>query len=228
MMALTDLSAAFLIGFMGSLHCVGMCGSISVALASATVVQTNLQRTAFQLLYNTGRIFSYTIAGAGAGLAGSLLGNIQTMGGPSYLRMIAGVMIILLGLYISGWWRALAKLEQLGSHVWRRLSPISRALMPINTPLKAFTLGMIWGWLPCGLVYSALTWSVTAATPLQGATLMACFGLGTLPALLTLGGFSQWYASIAQKPIYRHAAGILLIGLGSITIMQQVRSVGAL
>ncbi len=219
-----DLIAAFAIGFMGSLHCVGMCGGISGALTAA-IAPGQSRRTArllgYQLLYSCGRIFSYACAGFLVGLAGSSLYDRMAPGGPSYLRIFAGLMMILLGFYLSGWWKILSQLERLGAQLWKQIAPLTKRFIPVDHPLKALALGALWGWLPCGLVYSALAWSLGAGDALSGALLMVYFGIGTLPALISIGTFSHFLRDIAQSRGVRIIAALSLIGFGIWTIASQ-------
>lgn len=216
--------AAFTIGFMGSLHCIGMCGGISSALTTAVkpASSTISRQLGYPLLYSTGRIASYSIAGAIAGLLGHQFRELLGGHGPSLLRMFAGVMMILLGLYLSGWWHILNHLERAGARLWKSIAPLTRRLIPIDNPLKALALGMLWGWLPCGLVYSALAWSVGAESPWQGALLMLSFGLGTLPAMLGVGMFSHVLNDWARARANRTFAALLLIGFGLWTLLSQL------
>ena len=233
---LTDITAninfitAFSIGFLGSLHCIGMCGGISGALATAMTPSTSpsstlintLRKLSFQLFYSCGRIGSYMVAGALVGGIGATIDHLSGGHSISMLRILSGVMMILLGFYISGWWMALAKLERIGSVIWKRIRPLTRPLMPVNTAWKAMALGALWGWLPCGLVYSGLTWSMTSGNIIDGALLMLFFGLGTVPAMVGIGFFSSVLADFARSKTTRSIAGILMIIYGSWTIWGNV------
>lgn len=221
--------AAFTIGFMGSLHCIGMCGGISSALTTALRpgASTLTRQLGYPLLYSSGRIASYALAGALAGLLGHQFRDLLGGHGPSALRIFAGVMMVLLGFYLSGWWQVLNQLERLGAKLWKQLAPWTRHLIPVDHPGKALALGMLWGWLPCGLVYSALAWSVGADSPLQGALLMLYFGLGTLPAMLGVGLFSHALNDWARSKSTRTFAALLLIGFGLWTITAQIPGLGS-
>ena len=220
-----DLIAAFAVGFMGSLHCIGMCGGISSALTTAIVPgqsRTFKQQFGYQLLFSVGRISAYSTAGAAIGLAGATLYDQIPSHGPSYLRMLAGIMMILLGLYISGWWKILNQLERIGVRVWKHIAPITRTFIPVDRPHKAVALGFLWGWLPCGLVYSALPWSLGSGGAERGALLMLYFGLGTLPAMLSVGTFSQILTDFARNAGTRMFAALMLMGFGVWTIVSQM------
>lgn len=117
----------------------------------------------YLLSYNIGRILSYSFIG---GLVGSLgyIFKYQFIYAPSVLKLFSGIFLVLLGSYIGGWWRGLVLLEHAGQSIWRHIAPISQKLMPIRSSLGALCYGVIWGWLPCGLVYSTLnrTWILCA------------------------------------------------------------------
>ena len=211
------VGAAFLVGLLGSTHCIGMCGGIVGALTlgiDSPARKSPWRLPAFLLAYNSGRILSYTIAGGITGFLGGQLVRLEwgidfPLGG-----IIAGLFMIALGLYLTGWWRVLTVLEKSGAHLWKRIEPLGRQLLPVNSLIQAFALGMLWGWLPCGLVYAALAWSLTTADAGHGALLMLGFGLGTLPMLLLMGGAAEQLNKFVRSPQVRKIAGLLIIGLG--------------
>lgn len=178
-----SLTAVFLLGFFGGVHCLGMCGGIAAALSFAIPKTDNARRTLLVLFYNVGRIGSYTLIGAFAGLAGSLF----TSDGLPVLRTIAGIILILMGLYLADWWKILSYLERAGAGLWRKLQPLGQRLMPVRTVPAALLFGCLWGWLPCGLVYPALAYGAVQGSWHGSAAVMLAFGLGTLPAVFTGG-----------------------------------------
>lgn len=205
------LLAALAVGILGGVHCLGMCGGIVGAIS----LGHGRRGPGFDLLlaYNLGRMGSYVIAGALAGwLGATLLGGLPA--GQAILQGIAAAFLILLGLYIAGWWPVLARLEQAGGMVWRRIEPLGRRFLPVRNAGQALLVGGLWGWLPCGLVYSVLAWSLSAGGATEGALLMAAFALGTLPNLLLMGVFAARMAAFVQKRWVRALAGaaILLYG----------------
>ena len=208
-------TTAFIIGLLGGAHCIGMCGGIMNALSFAIPEQQRniRQVTPILLLYNLGRILSYAIAGAIVGALGGWLQKSGAQVGPT-LRIIAGLMLIAMGLYLAGWWRGLTYLEKLGGYLWRYLQPVGNRLMPVTNPSQAAVLGIIWGWLPCGLVYSTLTWSATSTSWQQSALIMFCFGLGTLPTMVLTGAFAHQVKVWIQKTSVRNIAALLVIGFG--------------
>lgn len=223
MIDLTYLTA-FMVGLLGGVHCIGMCGGIVGALTLGLPQQ---QRTRigdmlpFQLAYNLGRIASYVAAGAIMGALGMLIAELM----PVYyaqrvLLAVAGVFMILLGLYLSGWWMGLNRLETAGSRLWRCIEPLSRRLLPVRTPGHALLVGLIWGWIPCGLVYSMLVTAVSAGSALKGAALMFAFALGTLPTLMTIGVLAGAAARLTRSPAVRRIAGALVILFGFLTLLR--------
>lgn len=208
---------------MGAGHCFGMCGGLIGAFSAQLPYKADQNRLASQLLfllsYNSGRIFSYALAGAIVGGSANALGQLFAI--DSYLlilRIIAGVMMILMGLYIAQFWAGLMQLEKLGQYLWRYLSPFAQKLLPVTNYPQAIAAGFIWGWLPCGLVYSMLTWSVMANSALQGAGIMVAFGVGTLPALLSAGVAAKFLSHWTKKNSIKLLSGMLLILFGIQTL----------
>jgi len=204
------------VGFLGSAHCIGMCGGIASALSLAIPPERRGTATlvAHHACYSLGRILSYAIAGGLAGAVGLVLGQVLGVRGGLVLRALAATLLVLLGLYLAGWWPGLAFLERQGERVWARLAPLTSRLRPGRSLPAAFALGMLWGWLPCGLVYSALALAVASGGPVQGALLMAAFGLGTLPATLATGLLAQRLTWLTRAPASRRVAGALMILFG--------------
>lgn len=211
-----DLISAFVIGLLGAGHCIGMCGGITTMLTTA-IGANNTKKTKFIVLYNVGRIFSYSVLGAIAGFTGSLA--VKQMGLPVIvLKILAGIFLILLGLYIARWLLLLNYVEATGKALWQKIQPLSKHLIPVNTASKALGLGVLWGWLPCGLIYSTLTWSIASGSALQGFLIMFAFGLGTLPALLTVSFGATKVKSILGINWVRQLIGMALIIYGIITL----------
>lgn len=207
--------SAFVVGLLGGVHCVGMCGGIVGAL-SLGMPDSGGSRWTIQLAYNLGRISSYTIAG---GLAGGLgfffSGLMPVQQAQQVLLVFAGLFMILLGMYLAGWWNLLLRVEQAGGWLWKRIEPLGRGLLPVRDARHALMLGVLWGWLPCGLVYSVLIWSVSAGGVLHGGLLMLAFGLGTLPNLLLMGVAASQLQRLVRKPWVRQLAGGLIVLFGA-------------
>lgn len=212
------LASAFLVGLLGSTHCIAMCGGIVGALTMG--LDPAARRSPWALLpyllaYNVGRIASYAAAGAILGLLSAQVLRVATPAGAQlFTRIVAGGFMIAFGLYLTGWWPVLTRLEQLGARLWQHIEPLGRRFLPVDHPGKALALGLVWGWLPCGMVYSALAWALVSGSAADGALLMLAFGFGTLPMLLALGGAARWLGDLARQRWLRVGAGALLILFG--------------
>ncbi len=217
-----SLLSAFMVGIAGSVHCFGMCGGFAGALTVA--IPQGKSPTPFVFSYNAGRILSYTLAGAVTGA----LGSIAQSSAKSLLigfQLFSALMLIAMALYLAQWWRGLAKVETLGRGLWQRLQPLSKRFIPFKSPLSALPYGIIWGWLPCGLVYSTLTWSLSAGTALQGALLMMAFGLGTLPALFAVSFSANSILALLRTPRTRTFIAVTLIIYAIFLIYRTVNSI---
>jgi len=211
---------ALTIGLLGSTHCIGMCGGIVGALNTGLQQNSSTTRRsqfAYHLTYNAGRILSYSIAGAVAGLVGAQTTKIPLDTVISIGGLIAGAFMVALGVHLAGWWHSLAPIEKAGQTIWKYIQPLGKRFLPVRNPIHAFGLGMVWGWLPCGLVYSALALSVFSSSAPQGALLMFGFGLGTLPALLAMGKAYGFLRNASQSSTLRRLAGITVILIGLFT-----------
>ncbi len=211
--------SALLIGLFGSVHCLGMCGGIAATVGvlgrdsgSAGVIRL--------LTYSLGRIASYCLAGALVGL----LGGAFSMGPLAVtLRLFAALLLVAMGLYVGGWWQGVAILERLGLPLWRRVEPlaqswISRAKLP-----AALWAGVLWGWLPCGLVYSTLVWAGATGGVGNAVLLMALFGAGTLPSMITAGMFARQFRRLLVATWPRRISGALIVLFGLATLLNLLR-----
>lgn len=207
-------TTALLIGLLGSTHCIGMCGGIAASVGLSTR-QHGQSAWLILLGYNLGRIASYTLAGALLGIAGALVATGIT---GVLLQTLAGLLLIAMGLYVGQWWFGITRLESLGGHLWRHLQPFAARILPVRSPTQAVLLGIVWGWLPCGLVYSTLLWSSASGSWQQSALLMAAFGLGTLPAMFTTGLLARQVQAVMQKRLTRQLAGGVIILFGLYTL----------
>ncbi len=208
------LPSALILGLLGGGHCLGMCGGLMGALTLAIPPDSRQQRLQLLLAYNAGRILSYSCAGLLLGLLGWSASSIAA----PLMRSIAGLLLITMGLYLAGWWSGLTRIESLGKLLWKRLEPISRRLLPVRNRRQAIQLGLVWGWLPCGLVYSTLIWASSQGNALISMLLMAAFGLGTLPVLLATGLAAERITSLLRWRGVRIAGGLLVILFGIWTL----------
>ena len=202
--------SAFALGLAGAGHCLGMCGGIAAAL--------NLggQRSlAVTLSYHSGRIASYTLLG---GLLGLAAGSIDIAAWTMGLRYLAGVLLIGMGLYIADWWRGMALLERAGATLWQPVQRLSSRWLPVRHWPQGFALGLCWGLMPCGLIYSSLAWAATAQDATTSALMMFLFGLGTLPAMLATSlGANQLQAFLRRRGL-KLLIALLLIASGVWTL----------
>ena len=214
--------AALISGLVGGVHCIGMCGGIVGTITLGLPKGENRQfitQLPYHLAYNWGRIASYVVAGAIMGAMGMLLAEWL----PIYLAQrallcMAGLFMVLLGLYLAGWWRILASMERAGTRLWSAIEPFARRLLPIRNPAQAFVVGLVWGWIPCGLVYAMLANAISTGSPLGGAGVMLAFGIGTLPNLIGMGLLAGAAAHLGRSARMRNMAGATMIGLGAWTI----------
>ena len=209
-MTTVDLLGAFALGLAGAGHCLGMCGGIASALSMGE--RSSLGTT---LAYHGGRIGSYTLMGAFLGL---LAGSVQFASGALALRYLAGFLLIAMGLYIGNWWRGLAVLERAGAIVWRPVQRLGSNWLPVQNWRQGLALGLCWGLMPCGLIYSSLAWAATAQSPLASATLMLMFGLGTLPAMLATSLGAQHLQTFLRRRGLKLIIALLLILSGLVSL----------
>ena len=207
--------AVFLVGLLGGVHCAGMCGGVVSALALQGPQDARGPAWTVHLAYNLGRISSYATAGALMGALGSLgllLNNALPV--QMTLYVVANLMMIALGLYLTGITGALAFTERIGHVLWQRVQPLTRRFLPVRGPAQAFPLGMLWGWLPCGMVYSVLAMALLTGSATRGAATLLAFGLGTLPNLMLAGLLLVRFRNIAQAPALRIASGLMVLAFG--------------
>jgi sulfite exporter TauE/SafE len=220
-----DLASALVLGLVGAPHCVAMCGGM-VALAQAPVAVPATSRrvhlpvavarrdAALVGAQSAGRLMTYASGGAIAGSLGSIAAAGPVRSAQSILEVVSGAVLIATALLVAGTLPKSASIERLGVPVWTRLEPLARRLLPLQSPRDALLFGAVWGFLPCGLVYSALAIAAGAGSFAGGATTMLAFGVGTLPALLTMGALAGALRRLARHPAARNAAVVLLATFG--------------
>ena len=209
------LVSALILGLLGGGHCLGMCGGLMGALTLAIPPQQRARRLQLLLTYNLGRILSYSAAGLLLGLAGwAVRGSAAEV----VMRSLAALLLIAMGLYLAGWWSGLTRIEALGRGLWRHIQPLTRRFMPVSSLPRALVLGGLWGWLPCGLVYSTLLWASSQGDARVSALLMLAFGLGTWPVLLATGLAAERITALLRQRGIRMAGGLLVILFGLWTL----------
>src|SRR5450830_1320307 len=196
-----SLVPMFMVGLAGSVHCIGMCGGIVGALSISGGAPAAPTRP----------VIAIAVARP------ALQANV--------LRLLANLMLVALGLYLMDAWRVLAHLEAAGNVVWRRVRPLLKPLMPMDTAFKALAVGGLWGWVPCGMVYSALLTAMLQGSALDGAAAMAAFGLGTLPMLLGMGLLGTRLRAQMQRRPVRIASGLLVLGFGLLGLLRAAHGV---
>jgi uncharacterized protein len=211
----TSYLVAFIMGLFSTLHCLSMCGSIIGSLTLSLkreIREDKTQLLPFVLSYNMGRISSYALAGFFAGLLHNVLmlplGEGQ---GHRILQIVSALIMTGAGLHIGGWFPRFAYIERAGAHLWRQIEPYGRRLLPVETLKHAYIFGVIWGWLPCGLVYAALALSATAGNEFRSTLTMLFFGLGTLPAVAGVGLMTNMMIGLSRMKEFRKLAGVSLL-----------------
>ena len=211
-----SLLTALLLGLFGASHCLVMCGGIAAGIGQTAKAS---QHSAWQsaMAFNLGRISSYTLAGLLVGALGLWLQSQHHILMLS-LRTLSRLLLILMGLYITRWLMWLTRLEALGQHVWRHIQPKAGRLLTEHHFIKRMQLGMLWGFLPCGLIYSTLGWVAANGDPMLGAVCMLCFGLGTFPAMFSATLAGGLLRTFLQNRLTKLISGLLLIGFGGWTL----------
>ncbi len=209
--------AVFLVGLLGGTHCLVMCGGIVSALSMGPSPQLPNSRRQWplQLAYNLGRISGYALAGAALGAvgqAGLLLNHLLPV--QMALYVLSSLLLVALGLYLAGVPHGLTFLERGGQKFWVRIQPLTRRFLPATTFFHAYPLGLLWGFLPCGMVYSVLSMTLLTGSAMRGAALMLAFGCGTLPNLLLAGYLLRRFQNVVRGRALRLAAGLLVGGFG--------------
>lgn len=213
---------AFLSGLAGGVHCVGMCGGIVGILSLSTPDTVSKVSTKLWILlgYNLGRITSYMLAGALVGGFGAgVLSLIELQQLKLALLIVAALFMLALGLYLTGIWRGLRYIEKMGAVIWPKIEPLSRQFIPSKNIRQSFSVGLIWGWLPCGLVYTLLIMALSSGSVLRGILVMLFFGLGTLPVLITVGLSANILSAFITQPMVRLIAGIIVIIMAVIMLI---------
>lgn len=223
-MGVEPLAAMFVLGAAGGLHCLGMCGGIAAALAGTTA---GSRPTAILLGYNIGRIATYTVAGMIVGSLGSTIAYASLFLQPQRaMYVLMSLALVVSGLHLAEMTRLLGFAERAGSALWRHVQPLTHGLLPASTPLRGLAAGAVWGWIPCGLVYSALVPAMASGSPVRGAAMMMAFGAGTLPSLLASGLFAARLARWRQGRHARAVLGLIVASLGVLGLLHMMHASG--
>lgn len=218
MNSVLTLGAALLLGLAASGHCLVMCGGISAALGIATAKRADGRPQPRLLIgYQLGRIASYTLAGLLlGGVFGGLLGLLDGENLRRGLRLVAALALLLGALVAFG--RLREPGFGIGHSLWRRIAPFGRRLLPVKSLPRAFAFGMVWGFMPCGFVYTVLLIATLQLDAPRSALTMAAFGLGTLPAMSLAAFGAQRFAGFSARPAARRVAGSALLASAALTL----------
>jgi len=216
---LLSLGASLLAGLLGGVHCVAMCGGIAAGIAVGARPQNPAQSWALAWRSNLGRVGGYVLAGTlvggfGAGLFAALHGDALLLGA----RMAVGLVLVLVGLRLASPGRSFDPFKQPAAKLWQKLAPLQRRLLPANTAARQIGLGLLWGWLPCGLSLSLLSAAWLSADALQGGLIMAAFGIGTLPLMLPLTYSGARVLRRLREPGMRRIGAALVVSAGVLTV----------
>ena len=211
---------AFLIGFLGSAHCFGMCGGIVVAVSMSL---NNLQhKFLYQILFNIGRILSYVLICLFVSFLGSFLFNIESKAAFIFIKLGSNIILILLSLYLLNLFKWLYFIENILFKLWKTFYPIIKKINIKKKPANIFFLGLLWGNLPCGLVYSTLAWCVGSSNTIKEAgILMFFFGCGTIPSMLLTFVLTNKIKNYIYNTIFKYitATCIMLFALYNISMI---------
>jgi sulfite exporter TauE/SafE len=203
------LAPAFVMGLLGGAHCVAMCGSASSALCSSSSSPRRLG-----LAYNAGRLVGYSVLGALVGALGALPPGGALDAVRYGLRVLAVVTMLSVGLHLLGLPSIVARLEALGGPLWRRITPLTRRLLPLRSVGGALAAGAVWALMPCGLLYGALALAATTSSALAGASTMAAFALGTMPVMLLVALVARRTVAVLGRLAPRRIAGVVVLAFG--------------
>jgi sulfite exporter TauE/SafE len=228
----TQAIAAFALAALGGLHCAGMCGGFIGALQMNRPRDVPPARLAAG--YHTGRILSYSAAGALGGALGGALFAAEVLPVQVALLVVGSVMLLAIGASMFGRGRWLKRIEPIGAWVWRLVAPFARGVYPPRSGRQALLAGLAWGWIPCGMVYAALPLALVSGGPWQGALVMLAFGLGTLPNLVFVDFAASRVGGGAAAGTLAHArawlkpmAGALIVLFGLSGLAHAARVAGA-
>ena len=215
----------FMVGLLGGVHCLGMCGG--VVAATSVRLPNQKPRHDLRLAYHAGRISTYTLAGAlVGGLGASAMALERWLPVQLGLYVLAQLMLVALGLYLAGVTRFLAPVEKAGAVIWRRVQPRAAKLLPAKTLPQAYAAGLAWGLVPCGLVYSALATAMVSGGAREGAVMLAAFGAGTLPSLLAMSSILALLNRLRRAALVRRVAGGIVATLGLVGLAHAAEPTG--
>jgi len=218
------IAMGFTTGLLGAGHCIGMCGGLVGALSLSATGRRG--GWSFHLLYNAGRLVTYTLIGAMVGWLGSALAYTDRFHTITRTLLVASdLFIILLGFGTAGLFTGLnlARLDFPGP--LRAMTKAVQRLRQLPPALAALPLGLLFGFLPCGYLYAVAITAAQSADVSTGALMLLAFGIGTVPALLLFGTATQWLGTRARLWMLR-LAGLLVAGMGAVNLFRHLRLMG--
>ena len=209
---LVQLLIAFNLGLFSTLHCLGMCGGILSAMMFLNKGENNSGKLTYSIAYNIGRISSYSLAGLiVAFVSQEITTSFFSANSHFILQTITAIFLVGIALNMLGILPFNSYIEKMGSQVWKNLQPLGKHLIPVKSIPHALMFGMIWGWLPCGMVYAALILAMSTTDSLGGFLVMLSFGLGTLPGMVSAGYFSSTLIELKSNNRLRVITALMLI-----------------
>jgi hypothetical protein len=232
----TQVTAAFVLALLGGVHCAGMCGGFVGVLHLQRVPQLSAAGLSFG--YHAGRLTSYMLAGLLAGLLGGAVYATDVLALQVLLLCAGSAMLLTIGASMLGKRAWLVRLEPLGARLWQAIARFARKVFPPRTLKQSYVAGLLWGWIPCGMVYAALPLALTAGHPASGAAVMLAFGLGTLPAMVTLDIAASRFAGVPRLGVapglfasarswFKPLAGTMIVVFGVSGFANAARIAGA-
>jgi len=213
------LITAFFAGILGSGHCFGMCGGIATGLGRLGGSVQQESRVQSALLFNLGRLLSYAMLGFLSAWVLVRTGQVLLVPGWGIvLRLLTALMIFLIGLQLLFDLKLLALIEKAGAGLWRLIQPLALSAAKLPGGGGRLLLGLSWGFLPCGLVYSILLMAAASGSALTGALVMVAFGLGTLPSMLGMSLAAPSLTAFLSDRWTRKLMGVAMLVLAVLSV----------
>lgn len=214
------LVTAFLAGLLGSGHCFGMCGGIAGSLGALSGGTDKRSLVSPAIQFNLGRMIGYAVLGAvAAGIIGAAGEIMEFRAYGKWFRAATALMVLLIGIRFLVDWRGLDIIEKGGAGIWRRIQPLAARASQRHDWAGRTGLGVLWGFLPCGLVYTVLMTAASTGNVVSGALTMFAFGLGTAPAMFGLTVAAPALSTFLSDKLVRRIVGFSLVVLAAWMLM---------
>ncbi|HIH2763044.1 MAG TPA: sulfite exporter TauE/SafE family protein [Candidatus Azoamicus sp.] len=205
---------AFLLGFFGNLHCFGMCGGIITAL-SLNILKNKKKIFIYQIIYNSSRILSYCFIGMFVNIFGFFIFDFLNFNIKFIFNVFLPIIIIFFGMRLLNIFSSLFfQFEKISYDFFNFLNNKIYLFTALKSPYKEFIIGMLWGSMPCNLVYSALAITFISSSIVKSFLIMMCFGIGTLPAIFFAGSFYSKLIILKRNNFLTKIIGFLTISYG--------------